>query len=368
MRRLVQQPDLDGREVCRLAQERRQRLLAARLGEARRQIERAIRRGAGRCATPPCPRRRSPRAARPTARRPPPPSMPRRRHQRLAAHACAAERQRDALQRLALEAAAERLRPIDEEAAIGRPQRRYGDTLGGRATPPNRRSSRGAASWRRRAPARSRRRRRPRLPAGASNTNRPSVVPAAPAAARAERDAGMPRAAPARRAAAARPSSTLGNTRPLEPTKVGLAERFAPGAHRFRRQRLDGRPQLVPRPAVARQEARQLLAVGQVEAAAPGQQELPPERGHAVVDGDAWRRRRPAPRPPSVRRARRRPRRRCNSSYSSPVGSAEPSMVPRLAPRRRLYNAALAQPVNARNGSRRSRRRPATVIMFQFDR
>ena len=48
----------------------------------------------------------------------------------FAAHGVRAERQRDALERLALEAVAKNVGPGDGEAAIGRPQRRYRDALG----------------------------------------------------------------------------------------------------------------------------------------------------------------------------------------------------------------------------------------------
>ena len=73
VRRLVQEPDLDGRQVRRLAQERRQRLLAARPARGAPPDRPAIRRGAGRWSSPPSPRWRSPPAAAPRARRPPRP-------------------------------------------------------------------------------------------------------------------------------------------------------------------------------------------------------------------------------------------------------------------------------------------------------
>ena len=207
------------------------------------------------------------------------------RHQRFAAHGSVAARQRHALQRLALEAAAERLRPCNEEAAIGRPQRRHADALGGQ----QRRPVAGRAEPR---PARAAERQHGRVggddlvPVRRDEYQTSGRVPSAPAAARAEGDAG---AGEARQPGA---QQRRGFHRFRKNAAAGaderrLPERFAPGAHRLRRQRLDGRQQAVPRAAVARQEIGQLLAVGEVEAAAPGQQELPPERGHAVVDRDA---------------------------------------------------------------------------------
>ena len=66
-----------------------------------------------------------------------------------------------------------------------------------------------------------------------------------------------------------------------------LAEALAPGAHRGGRKRLDRGAQPRRRLAVAGEEALQVLAVGEIEAAAPGQQEFPPDRRHPVVDRDA---------------------------------------------------------------------------------
>ena len=146
--------------------------------------------------------------------------MPPARDQRFAAHGRFAERQRDALQRLAFEAAAERLRPIDEEAAVGRRQRRDGDAplgeqrhpIAGRAEP---------------RPACAAERQHGRVGGdGLLLAGRGRTAAARHRPSRASGGAcGTRRPRRASRASQARSSGeafmATGNTRPLEPTKVG---------------------------------------------------------------------------------------------------------------------------------------------------
>ena len=66
-----------------------------------------------------------------------------------------------------------------------------------------------------------------------------------------------------------------------------LPQRLAPGAQRRRRKRLDRRPQPSLGGAVAAEQPRQVLAVREVQPAAPRQQKLAPERRHPVVHRDA---------------------------------------------------------------------------------
>ena len=138
----------------------------------------------------------------------------------FAADGVRTERQRDALERLALEAVAEDIGPGDGEAAIGRPQRRYLHAFRGEQFRPTRRRSRAAASLRRRAPARSRAlRRRAVRPAfeNADGPARPSR--SSGGAARIARPCESSRRSQARSKGDA--LKAFGNTRPLEPTKVG---------------------------------------------------------------------------------------------------------------------------------------------------
>ena len=243
MRSLVQQSDLDGREACRLAQERRQRLLATRLGKARRKVGEGhvraqvdvqqrggsrrdgIAQGCGKCID---------RTALDACSG----------DQGFATHGRFAERQRDALHGLALEAAAERFRPIDAEAAIGRRQRGNGDaTLGEQ-----------------RSPIAGRAEPRPACPAerqhggvggdglllvGRGEQQPPAIVPAEPAPASAEldpatRELGKPGAQQRRRlhGDGKHPAAGADEGR--------LAERFAPGAYGVRWHGFDGGPKVSP--------------------------------------------------------------------------------------------------------------------------
>ena len=100
--------------------------------------------------------------------------------------------------------------------------------------------------------------------------------------------------------------NACGNTRPLEPTKVGW-----PNASLHARNASGGNASIAGARcgigrAIARQKFRQCFAVGEIEPAAPGHQKLAARRRHRVIDGDAARRPAPALRPPSARRDRRR--------------------------------------------------------------
>ena len=66
-----------------------------------------------------------------------------------------------------------------------------------------------------------------------------------------------------------------------------LAEALTPGANRGWRKRLDRGTQARRGVAVAGEEALHVLAVGEIEAAAPGQQELAPDRWPSVIHRDA---------------------------------------------------------------------------------
>ena len=124
-----------------------------------------------------------------------------------------------------------------------------------------------------------------RGPSGVSNDSRPlSSQPVQRGATRIARPASP--AAAARRAAAARLSSPCGNTRPLEPTKVGwpsasLHARNAPAGMRR------SPAQAAAWPRRSGRESRQRLAVGQIEPAAPGHQQLAARRRHRVIDRHA---------------------------------------------------------------------------------
>lgn len=74
---------------------------------------------------------------------------------------------------------------------------------------------------------------------------------------------------------------------PAGADKGPLSEIIGPGAQLLRPERLDRRGQPRLRRAVARQKVRLSFAVGEIEAAAPGQQKLPRWRAHAVEHGDA---------------------------------------------------------------------------------
>ena len=84
----------------------------------------------------------------------------------------------------------------------------------------------------------------------------------------------------------------LGKTRPLEPTKVSSPSAALQARRRVGRESLDRRAQPLRRRAVSRQETLERLAVREIEAAAPGEQEFSRRRGRGVVDDDAMAARR----------------------------------------------------------------------------
>ena len=79
----------------------------------------------------------------------------------------------------------------------------------------------------------------------------------------------------------------LGNTRPLEPTNVACPSASHQARSAAGGNASIGRPQPSLGGAVAAEQPLQVLAVREVQPAAPRQQELAPERGHPVVHGDA---------------------------------------------------------------------------------
>ena len=113
----------------------------------------------------------------------------------------------------------------------------------------------------------------------------PGVVPAGPAVAKCEcvRRARQP---PQPGAQQRRGLELFGNTRPLEPTKVGSPELFAPGAQARRAKRLDRVPQRGRGLAVARQKRGSGFAVREVEPPRPASRNLRADRRHPLVDGD----------------------------------------------------------------------------------
>ena len=146
---------------------------------------------------------------------------PIRRHHRLAPHRDAAEGQRDALERLALEPGAQQVGPGHLHAHIGGPQPRDRRRRAPREAAPRRRRSRDAASSRRRAPGRPHRarsrdglavsvRRKCRSPASSQPCQRCRRAKATPS--------DSSRRSHARSSGEA--LKALGKTRPLEPTKV----------------------------------------------------------------------------------------------------------------------------------------------------
>ena len=202
-------------------------------------------------------------------------------------------------------------------------------------------------------------------PRGVSNSSVAALVPAGPAMAQLE--FARPRASSRRSQArsSGEALSDFGNTRPLDPTKVSWPSALAPGAQGRRRKRLDRGAQMRRRRAVAGEEALEVLAVGEVQPAAPGQQELPPGRRHAVVDRDPRAALAPAPRPPSARRGRRRSQQAPpppGHRHSRDLSERRKASVPECKRRRLCAGAAAINRVapTARRGcrpcSRRSRR------------
>ena len=203
----------------------------------------------------------------------------------FAAHACAAERQRDALQRLALKTVAKDVGPGDGEAAIGRPQRRYRHALRGERLRP-------CAIGPEPRPACAAERQHGRagfdraLAVGRLKRQTAVVVPAGPAVAQRELHAhGIQPPQP-------RPQQRRGLERFRKHPAAGadegrLPQRFAPFAQGIRRKCLDRGREMRHRFAVAREKCRQRFAVGQIEPAAPGHQELAAGGRHRVIDGDA---------------------------------------------------------------------------------
>ncbi len=248
MRGLVQQPDLDGREACRLAQERRQRLLAARFGEARREV------GEGHVGAQVDVQQSGALQHDGVAQ------GCRKRIDGTAFDACSGDQRFAAHGRLRRTSARCALAAGPRSGGGTYPtnrrrkpqlagrQRRDGDAPLGEQRKPNRRSSRGAASLPRRAPAPLRRRRPPppcrerRTPAARSSSQpsqRRRVRNSTPAA--------------ARRASQARSSGdafmATGKHAAAGADEGRLAEPFAPGAHGLRRQGFERRTQtlLAPR-------------------------------------------------------------------------------------------------------------------------
>ncbi len=206
------------------------------------------------------------------------------RDDRLAAHRAAAERELDPLQRLALETAAKHFGPVDDEAAIGRAQRRHRDAgLGQRRDP--------AAIGPEPRPACATQGqdggiRAYREAALCSREQEAAViVPAAPVMTQLEGDTARdetPEPGPQQR-------RRLHGSR-KHPTARADERKSAPRAsHQARnwvgRKRLDRGPQAWLGVAVAAEEPLELFAVGEIETAAAGEQELATDRRHAVVDG-----------------------------------------------------------------------------------
>jgi hypothetical protein len=199
---------------------------------------------------------------------------------RLAARHMAAERKRNALQRLPGEAK-EQIRPGDQKAAIRRLQRRDRDAgarerVGPPAVRAEPRPARAAERQHgcvRLDPARAIRR---------LEDEATLIVPSDKMMPQREPDAGriepaQPRAQQRRRLHGARKHP------PARSDEGFLAERFAPRPQRVRRKCQDGGAQCVG-PAIAREKRLERLAVRQVEPAAPRHQELAAGRRHAVVD------------------------------------------------------------------------------------
>ena len=207
------------------------------------------------------------------------------RDQRLAAHRLRAKRQPDSLQRLALEALAEHIGPVRDEAAVRRPQRRDGDAGVRQRVDP-------AAIGAEPRPARTAERQHHGIGVNADTPLRrikyriALFVPADPMMTQLECDTGVAEP-PQPRAQQRRGLERLGKHAAARSDEGVLAEPLAPGAHGGRRKRFDRGAQMRHRRAVAQQKRTEIFAVGEIEAAAPGQQEFSADRRHAVIDGDA---------------------------------------------------------------------------------
>ena len=212
--------------------------------------------------------------------------MPAARDHGLAAHGVRAERQRNALERLAFKAIAEDIGPGDGEAAIGGPQRRDRHAFRARAFHP---CAVGAEP--RPAGAAEREHGRVRFDAASPRPAfRTQDVRRSSQPVQRWRSANCTPIASSRRSHARSKGEALnacGKTRPLEPTKVGCPSASLHSRNASRRKRRDRGFEMRHRAAVARQELRQRLAVRQVEPAAPGHQELAAGRRHRVIDRDA---------------------------------------------------------------------------------
>ena len=201
------------------------------------------------------------------------------------AHRLPAKRQFDPLQRLALEAFAKHVGPVGDEAAIRRPQRRDGDAglcqnIGPAAvrTEPRpacaaERQDHGIGMERAIAPF------------GRIEQDIAMLVPADPMVPQLEFDAAV--AEPPQPGAQQRRSlERFREHAAARSDERVLAQALAPGANRSRRERLDRGAQMRHRRAVAREEAVEFFAMGEVEPAAAGQQEFSADRRHAVINGD----------------------------------------------------------------------------------
>ena len=196
------------------------------------------------------------------------------------------ERHGDALERRAGTAIAERLRPGRQETAIGGPQRGDSHSGAGQHRDP-------AAIRAEPRPARAAKRKHGRLRSvgddvavGPGESER-AVLPSDEAVTHCEGDAlALQPAQPC--AQQRRRFHRLGKHPATAADESLLSQRLAPGTHAPRRKHFDRGTQLFVRRAVAAQEVLQRFAVGEIEPAATGQQELASHRRHAVVDGDGY--------------------------------------------------------------------------------
>ena len=201
------------------------------------------------------------------------------------------------------------VRPVDDHAAIGGPQRRDRNAgarhdLGPASVGAQPRPARAAERQHGRVG-----RARVTTPGGVSNVSAPSSSQPV------QRWRGLNTTpAASSRLSQARNSGDafrlFGNTRPLDPTKVSWPSPSHHARSHVGRERLDRIAQARRRSAVAREERVERFAVREIEPAAAGQQELPPGRRHAVVDRDPRAAAAQAPRRPSARPDRRRQPRR----------------------------------------------------------
>ena len=255
-RGLLQQADGDRRQARGLAQEGRQRLLAARLGEARRKVGERTCRAAGRCAASAAPsrvdrvaqggRQRVDRAALDACRG----------DHRFAAHARSARRRARCASAAGPRSGARNI----SDQSTQKPQ--LAGASGATATP------RSASSGTQSPVEPSRGQLAPpsaRTVASAATTLSPvRRVEHAGARRRPSRASdGAVRNSTPRRARRRKPGAqqrrafmASGNTRPLEPTKVGWPSSSHQARTAVRREGLDGRPQVLPRRAVAREKPR----------------------------------------------------------------------------------------------------------------